>query len=170
MFSIGQHVICGNKGACTVEDITTLDITGVDKGKMYYILKPVYLSASTVYVPVDSGTVSMRNILTRDEAESLIQEIPRIEPLKITNEKFLEQDYKTCVKSNHCIELVKLIKTIYLRKQKRLETGRKETAVDSKYFKIAEEHLYGELALALEMDKREVYKYITEQLQGLNTL
>ena len=51
MFSIGQYVVCGNKGVCTVEQITTLDISGVDKAKMYYILKPVYASTSTVYVP-----------------------------------------------------------------------------------------------------------------------
>ena len=36
MFGIGQCVICGNKGVCTVENITTLDISGVDKAKKYY--------------------------------------------------------------------------------------------------------------------------------------
>jgi len=170
MFSVGQYVICGNKGACTVEDITTLDITGVDKGKMYYILKPVYISASTVYIPVDSAAVSMRSVLTKEEAERLIQEIPQIDALEITNEKLLEQNYKECMKANRCTELVKLIKTIYLRRQKRLETGRKETAVDSKYFRIAEDNLYGELALSLNMERKDVCKYITEQLQGLNTV
>ena len=42
MFSIGQYVSCGNKGVCTIENVTTLDISGVDKKKMYYILKPYY--------------------------------------------------------------------------------------------------------------------------------
>ena len=45
MFHIGQFVSCGNKGVCTVEKITTLDIAGVDKEKMYYILKPYYMPA-----------------------------------------------------------------------------------------------------------------------------
>ncbi len=168
MFSIGQYVICGNKGVCTVEDITTLDISGVDKAKKYYILKPKYVTASTVYVPVDSAMSSMRNILTKEEAQGLIKEIPEIPVLKIESEKLVEQEYKACMKSNCSREWVKLIKTIYLRNQKRLEAGRKETAVDSKYFRIAEENLYGELAVALEMERREVYNYIMEYLQGFS--
>lgn len=170
MFSIGQYVICGNKGVCTVEDITTLDISGVDKAKKYYILKPRYVTASTVYVPVDSAATSMRMILTKEEAEGLINSIPDIPVLDIKNEKLVEQDYKTCMKSNRCEEWVKLIKTIYARKQKRLQAGRKETAVDGKYFKIAEENLYGELAVALNMERDEVCDYISAQLQGFSTV
>lgn len=166
MFSIGQYVICGNKGVCTVEDITTLDISGVDKAKKYYILKPKYVASSTVYVPVDSAGNSMRNILTKEEAEALIRSIPNIPVLEIQNEKLVEQDYKACMKTNCSREWVKLVKTIYLRKQKRLEAGRKETAVDGKYFKIAEDNLYGELAVALKMERSAVGDYITEHLQG----
>ena len=170
MFGIGQCVVCGNKGVCTVENITTLDISGVDKAKKYYILKPKYVTASTVYVPVDSAAGSMRSVLTREEAEKLIQSIPQLPVLDIPNEKLAEQSYKACMKTNSCDELVKLIKTIYERKQKRLQAGRKETAVDSKYFKIAEENLYGELAVALEMERDEVCDYISAQLRGYSTV
>ncbi|MBQ9142060.1 MAG: CarD family transcriptional regulator [Lachnospiraceae bacterium] len=170
MFSIGQDVICGNKGVCTIEDITTLDISGVDKAKKYYILKPRYVTASTVYVPVDSAATSMRTILTKEEAESLISSIPEISVLDIKNEKLVEQEYKACMKTNSCDEWVRLIKTIYERKQKRLQAGRKETAVDSKYFKIAEDNLYGELAVALEMERSQICDYISAQLQGFSTV
>ena len=44
MFGIGDYVICGNKGVCEVENITTLNISGVDRGREYYILKPLYMS------------------------------------------------------------------------------------------------------------------------------
>lgn len=168
MFNVGQYVVCGNKGVCTVEDITTLDISGVDKAKKYYILKPRYVTASTVYVPVDSAGTSMREVLTKEEAQELIRSIPEIPIMEIKNEKLVEQDYKACMKSNCCKEWVKLIKTIYSRNQKRLEAGRKETAVDSKYFRIAEENLYGELAVALQMERSEVCNYITEHLQGFS--
>ena len=52
MYNIGEYVACGNKGACKIDQITTLDISGVDKDEKYYILKPVYSAASTVYIPV----------------------------------------------------------------------------------------------------------------------
>ena len=165
MFSIGQNVICGNKGVCTVEDIAVLDISGVDKAKKYYILKPLYIAASTVYVPVDSAFTSIRAVLTKEEAEELIHGIPDIPLLEIKNERLLEQDYKSCMKSNNCSEWLKLIKTIYERKQMRMQTGRKETAVDSKYFKIAEDILYGELSVALDIERNQVSQYIAERLK-----
>ena len=165
MFSIGQYVSCGNKGVCTIENVTTLDISGVDKKKMYYILKPYYMAASTVYVPVDSSATSIRPILTGEEARELLKKIPDIPMLTIQNEKFIEQDYKNAMKTNRCEEWVSVIKTIFARNQKRLQAGRKETAVDGRFFKLAEDNLYGELAVALEMTRSQVCEYISEYLQ-----
>lgn len=166
MFKIGEYVVCGNKGVCRVEDITTLDITGVDKERKYYILKPKYVSGSTVYVPVDSSRESMRKVLQPEEAKDLIGHIPDIPLLTFTDDKLSEQAYKECMKSNNCEELVKVIKTIYLRKQKRIQAGRKVTAVDAKYYHLAEESLYGELAVALDMSRDEVETYIAGEIDG----
>ncbi len=160
MFQIGDYVICSNKGVCEVENITVLNISGADKEKEYYILKPLYSAGSTVYVPVDSQKDhTMRKVLERTEAERLIGTIPEIPLLVITNDKMTEQMYKDCMKSNDCQELVKLIKTIHQRKQKRIQAGRKITAVDAKYFHLAEENLYGELAVALDLSREEVRLY-----------
>lgn len=165
VFEKGEYVVCGNKGVCSVEDITTLDISGVDKKREYYILKPVYMAGSTVYIPVDTAEESMRRVLSKEEADSLISGIPDIPLITITNDKLLEQVYRGCMKSNNCEEWIKIIKTIYLRKQKRLEAGRKVTAVDSKYFRLAEDNLYGELAISLGMSRGEVEHYITEEME-----
>ncbi len=164
VFEIGEYVVCGNKGVCVVEDVTKLNISDVDKEREYYILKPLYMAGSTVYVPVDSSEKSMRRVLKRDEAQELIKGIPDIPLLVITNEKLSEQMYRECIKTNDCQELIKIIKTIYMRKQKRIQAGRKVTAVDAKYFHMAEDSLYGELAVALEMPKDEVESYITREM------
>ena len=166
MFGIGDYVICGNKGICEVENITTLNISGVDREREYYILKPLYMSGSTVYVPVDSPKESMRKALRREEAERLIEAIPEIPLLVITNDRLSEQAYKDCIRTNGCEELVKLLKTIYTRKQKRLKDGRKVTAVDAKYFHMAEESLYGELAVALNISRKEVEDHIVGAING----
>lgn len=164
MFEKGAYVVCGSKGVCLVEDITTLNISGVDKERLYYILKPVYMAASTVYVPVDASKESIRPILSKEEAQALIRVIPQIPLITITNDKLLEQEYRGCMKSNSCEEWIKIIKTIYLRKQKRIEAGRKVTAVDAKYFRLAEDSLYGELAVALGMPREDVEEYITNEI------
>lgn len=164
MFKKGEYVVVGNKGVCVVDNVTTLDISGVDREREYYILKPVYVSGSTVYVPTDSAD-SMRRVLTRDEVTHLIQEIPQIPLINTVNDKLLEQEYKGCMKSNSCEEWVRIIKTIYLRKQKRQELGRRVTAVDAKYSRIAEDNLYGELAVVLNIPRAEVESYITSEIE-----
>jgi len=164
VFEKGEYVVAGNKGVCTVDDITTLNISGVDQEREYYILKPVYVPGSTVYLPVDTAEESMRRVLSKEAADALIAGIPEIPLLSTTNDKLLEQEYKGCMKTNSCEEWIKIIKTIYLRKQKRLEAGRKVTAVDAKYFRIAEDNLYGELAVALNIPKTEVETYITGEI------
>lgn len=166
MFGIGDYVICGNKGVCEVENITTLNISGVDREREYYILKPLYMNGSTVYVPVDSPKESMRKVLKREEAEELIRAIPEIPLLVITNDKLSEQTYKDCIRTNDCEDLVKIIKTIYTRKQKRMKAGRKVTAVDAKYFHMAEENLYGELAVSLDIRRQDVESYIADVIDG----
>ena len=130
VFQKGERVVCGSKGVCVVEEITTLDIAGVDKKREYYILKPLYLSSSTVYIPVDTAEGSMRKVLAHEEAENLIHRIPEIPLITIANDKLLEQEYKNCLKTSSCQDLIRIIKTIYLRKRAREEAGRKETAVD----------------------------------------
>ena len=133
---------------------------------MYYILKPLYMNGSTVYVPVDSAGESMRKVLEREEAQRLIAAIPDIPLLVISNDKLTEQTYRECIRTNDCQELVKIIKTIRQRKQKRIQAGRKVTAVDAKYFHIAEDNLYGELAVALDIDRNEVENYIADAIEG----
>ena len=43
----------------------------------------------------------------------------------------------------------------------------KETAVDARYFRIAEDQLYGELAVALDMSRENVESYINTSLQSV---
>ena len=170
VFQIGDYVVCSNKGVCAIENVTTLNISGVDKEKKYYILKPLYTSGSTVYVPVDSQKEPLlRKVIDRGEAEKLIESISEIPILVIPNDKMTEQVYKDCMKPIDCTELVRLIKTINLRKQKRIQAGKKVTAVDAKYIHLAEDNLYGELAVALDMTREQAKSHIEEAVDGMKT-
>lgn len=161
MFQKGEYVIYGNNGICLIQDITTLNIPGVDKDRQYYLLKPVYASGSTVYTPVDTAETSLRHALSKDEADSLIRSIPNIPLIPLTDEKTLEKTYKEYMRSNSCKAWVQLIKTIYLRKERRIMKGYKVTALDNRYFNLAETSLYGELSIALGKPRDEVKSYIS---------
>ncbi len=160
MYKKGEYIICGNNGVCQVEDITTLDLDGIDKQRKYYLLKPVFSNGSTVYRPVDMEDHTIRPALNKAQAEELISQIPAIDTINVIDEKTLEKTYKDLIHSCDPKSLVVLIKTIHLRKEKRLLKGFKVTALDSRYFKQAEDFLYGELAVALSIPKNEVKEYI----------
>ena len=160
MFQKGEYVIYGSNGICLVQDITTLNIPGVDKNRKYYLLKPVYMSGSTVYTPVDTAETSLRHALSKEEADSLIESIPDIPLITLSDEKTLGKTYKEYIRSNNCKAWVQLIKTIYLRKENRLMKGYKITALDNRYFNLAESSLYGELSIALGKSRDEVKSYI----------
>ncbi len=166
MFTSGDYVVCGNNGICQIQDITTLNISGVDKTRQYYILKPVFSSGSTVYTPVDTAENTLRKAMNKEEATAFIDSIPNTALIPLADEKTLERIYKEYIHQNSSEDWLKLIKTIYLRKEKRLSDGHKVTALDSRYFKLAEDFLYGELSVALDMSKDEVREHI---IQTMNT-
>ena len=47
----------------------------------------------------------------------------------------------------------------------RISEGKKSTSNDEKYFNIAEDKLYGELAISLGIDKKEVKEYIRSRVE-----
>ena len=165
MFEKGDYVVSGKNGVCRVEGIGEPDFMWVEKGRQYYFLQPVYSQGSKVYIPVDHGDALMRRALGKQEADELIASIPDIEVITITNDKTCEEKYKECLRKNECTECIRVLKTTYLRKEKRSRDGRKITSIDLKYRKLAEEQLYGEIALALEIPRADVEAYIVRQIE-----
>lgn len=165
MFAVGDRIIYGTKGVCCVESIGKLNAPGVMKDRIYYTLRPYYVKGTTIFTPVDNEKVVMRSALSKEEAMAVVDGIKDSEGLWFGDEKKRELAYKEAIQTCDCNELVKIIKTIYENKQTRLAAGKKVTATDERYFKAAEDSLYGELAISLEMTKEEVKKFIAKRVE-----
>ncbi len=163
-YEIGDFVSKPIVGICKIENIVYLSPQDKKINKLYYLMKPIEDEKEKIYVPVSNQNSRLRLCLTKEEAWSLIKRIPEIPTAWINNEKMREQKYKEAVKANNPEELVSIIKIIYQRKQKRLAEGKKCTAMDARYFQIAENLLYMELGTALEKSKQEVCKTIIEYI------
>lgn len=165
MFKVGEYIVYGHNGICKVEDITYLDMSGADKDRLYYVLLPVNTKGGKLYSPVDSSKIKTRKMLTSEEANQLIDEIPEIEQLWVTNDKLREEQYKEVVKGCDCRQWIRIIKTLHLRKQERLARGKRVTTLDEHYLKLAENQLYGELSVALGKQKSEMADFIAQRIQ-----
>lgn len=167
MFKIGDYIVYGNIGVCKVEKIGTLDTDGVPKDRIYYTLSPYYTKGSTIFTPADNKKVIMRYVISKKEAMELIDHIKDIDALWIEDEKSRTIQYKEALNKCDCIELVRIIKTIHSRKQLRIAEGKKVTMGDEKYYHMAEDSLYGELAIALNMEKEEAKDYVVQRVEQL---
>lgn len=164
MFEVGDYIVYGNSGVCVVDEITHMEMKGVDNQKLYYRLMPVENKGSKIFTPVDNTKVIMRKMLTKQEAEQLIDSVPGLEPVWVPNDKQREEIYKEVVRSCNPAEWFRIILTLYNRKQERIAQGRKITSMDERYFKQVENCLYSELALAMDCDREQVVEIIKERV------
>lgn len=170
MFQVGDYIVYGSMGVCKVENVGPIDIRELSKNKDYYTLVPVYSKGSKVFTPTDNNKVIMRPIIPKEEAMKLIDRIEEIDTIWLDDEKRREQVYKEALRKCDCEECIKIIKTLYQRKQLRIAAGKKATSSDTKYFEIAEECLYGELAISLQMKKDEVQEYIVKRVKVADSM
>ena len=167
MFSVNDYVVLGNHGVCVMKAIGRLDVGVAERGRLYYTLEPLYTQKNTIYTPVDSEKNSLRRAITREEALELIDRIPQVETVWVPDEKRREERYREIMRQNDCMGWMQIIKTLYLKKQKRLAEGRKNTARDELYLKLAEDFLYGEFAAALDVEKDEVEDLIGRRVREM---
>lgn len=161
MYEIGEKIIYGENGVCTVEKIAPLESGG---DKLYYYLTPL-IGSGTYFTPVDSKAF-MRPVMSREAAEAFIDSIPHIAPAICTDNRFNHVDafYKELFKQHTCEALVSIVKGLHNRMaQRKTKSSRAEIIM-----KRARDMLYGELATALGMEVAEVEEYISSRLDGRN--
>lgn len=160
MYSIGEYVVKAGNGVCEIRDIVKMSVPGEVVRKDFYLLIPYYDRSTKIYVSVDGHKNVIRPVMTEKAAWDLIEQLPQIEETWIENEKLREQKYKEAIRSCDPNELVGIIKNMYYRKQQRMAEGRKNTAVDERYFKMAEEILHSEIAFSIKKSRDELMQII----------
>lgn len=118
------------KDVCVVEEIKPKYLRDTD----YYVLSPLTDKSLKLQVPTTSNAI--RDLIKKEKIEEIIQSIPNIEVIK-SDAKTLEADYKLLMQNGTHEDLIKIIKTIYLRNKERLDNNKKTTDKDNYYFNQA---------------------------------
>jgi len=161
---MGDFIMYGRTGVCRVKEIRK------EQGHDFYALKPLYKNVD-ILTPV-GGKVFMRPVITKEEAQALIDQIPNIqaEPCERKALRELSDHYQAAIATHDCQDLFVLTMSIYAKKQAAQRQGKKFGAVDERFMKEGEDLLFGELAVALDITPQEVPKYIERRLKDLGTL
>ncbi|HNY00520.1 MAG TPA: CarD family transcriptional regulator [Oscillospiraceae bacterium] len=157
MFEVGDKIIYNENGVCTVADVGPIEMGSGDR--LYYTLSPM-VGTGTFYAPVDSK-VYMRSVMTKTEAETFIDSIPRIEPAVCHDVRFTHVDafYKEMFRKHTCEALVALLKGIYGQ-----ERANRSNRIDT-VTKRAKEILNGELSVATGIPYEKIEDYIQSRLE-----
>lgn len=163
MFKVNDYVVYGLTGVCQITDIRKDEYT-TDNEDQYYILNPVYNNNMTIKVPVNNQNILMRSIMTKDDVLALIEAMPEIETIWIDDDRQRNASFKAALRSGKNEEWVKLVKTLYQEKEARALNGKKLNKMDEEIFNTAENILYQEISIALNISPDEVESYIKDHI------
>ena len=165
MYEIGAMVFYGGEGVCRVEAVGPLEMSGASQGKEYYTLAPLYRTGR-VYTPVGREE-TMRPVLSRREAEELVRSIPSLaaDDCSRLSLRVLNEHYRDLIHTRTCEDMVRVIKSAYAKGAARRSRGAAPNQMDERYLKRAEELLYGELAVVLDIPREEVAGYIAAEAE-----
>lgn len=161
MLESGQ-IIMYRRDVCTVKEV----VKDYREGNDYYKLAPFYDESLMIHAPVEAVDSSSRQLLSREEIEDLIGRMPAIECVT-TDDRTLENVYKELYHSEKHEDLIRIIKTAYMRGEKKIEKGQKRSERDKEYFRKAEKALYNELAVVLGKSVPETRDYVVERVAAL---
>ena len=167
MFQPGELVVYGATGVCRVESIQQPEPHGAHQGKTCYLLKPLYQDG-VIYTPVENTKISIRPVMTREEANALIDQIPTMqaEACRAPTIQALTQHYQSVIHSGDRRDLIQLMMSVYAKQKQAEAQKRRLGMVDERYMKQAERLLYGELAAALDIPFDQVQPYIARRVEG----
>ena len=165
MFQINDTVLYGAEGVFKIAEVTEMDFKN---GKMdYFVLKSLHNEKATIFVPTKNEALmaKMRKVLSADEIYEMIKAMPEESPIWIDDENTRMKEYKEILLRGDHREIVKLIKALYLHRQKQKEIGKNLHKIDERFLKDAEKLLYDEFAYVLNIQPEQVLPFIHEQIQ-----
>ena len=164
MYKIGDVILYGTDGVCRVSEIAKRKFG--KETSQYYVLQSVYRESSVIYVPVGNEKLEakMRTILSRDEIDSLIESIPKVENIWIDNEPMRKIRYKEIITGGNRNELVQMVKTLRAHRSEQEKCGKKMHISDERFLKDGEKILNDEIAHVLNIRPEQVSPYILQKL------
>ena len=166
MFQVNDVIIYGVQGVCKITDVEEKAIGGVKK--TYFVLKPVNDEGATIFAPTDNAFVlkKMRRLLTKDEIHALIDAMRSENAVWVENENERKELYKHILAKGEHMELIKMIKAIYVHKKEREAEGKRLHMSDERFFKDAEQILYNEFQYVLDIgSKDDLMNYIFTRIE-----
>lgn len=164
-FQCGDQVVYGIHGVCQIVGIEQKLIDR--KTVEYYVLQPCGQTEATYYVPIhnEAAVAKMRKMLTASELNALLDSDEIQADCWITDENLRKDRYRKLIARADCAELISMIRSLHLHKQRQLAAGKKFHLCDENFLKDAQRLITGEVSQILKIKPDQVENYIRSHLE-----
>ena len=161
-----EDIVVNKKGqVCKVIDILDNYDVGLKKNT-YYVLVPYFNEKNDsikYYIPADSKGI-IRSALSKSEIINLIDRLPQIKEIWITNPKVRKTKFRELYDSGNPVEIFRLIKS-FEKKKKELEKENKFLSfTDESFLREIKTNIYNEFSVGLNITSNDVENFIFERL------
>lgn len=166
VFQVGELVVYGMNGVCRIAGTEKMKVGGAKAE--YYILKPVYRESATVYVPKENEQLlaKMRRVLSAEEIDRVLGTVPEEKVAWIEDPNERRETYAGILASGDRCLIVRMLRTLYLRRQELRSAGKQLRSGDDQLLRDAERLLHDEFALVLHIPQQEVPEYIRRKIMA----
>ena len=159
MFKVGEYLVY-RKDVCQVKEIKEKE------GMKYYLLVPINDDSLKIEVPVEDKDNALRKLISKEEIDRLLNEMSTIEVIDC-NDRMIELEYRNLLSSGNKEDIIKVIKTAYLRNKERIAKKKKISEKDSNYLEKAEKLLYSEFSVVLNLSIDATREYIINKVEAM---
>lgn len=167
MYRIDDMIVYARMGICQIKDIEKKAFSVKSSSESTcYVLKPIYDKTSTVFVPVDNEKLTgmMRNVMTKEEIDGLLENIKGKEDEWIENQHERNIKFREILSNGVRQDMLMMIRCIQAKKKDLDDKGKKLGSSDETTLKEAKREVNQEFAYALDIDQDGVGDYITSRI------
>lgn len=167
MFNVNEMIVYARSGICKIERIESKSFSVKNSMEnKCYVLKPIYDSSSTVYVPVDNDVLTsmMRNILTKQEIDELLFNVKDEVTDWVNDQRERTQKFRRILSGGITKDMLVMISSLVEKEKELAITGKKLCSSDDAVLKEAKREINQEFAYALGIELDGVEDYVVNSL------
>lgn len=166
-YNIGNYVVYCSKEICRIESKVKKCFNGFDETE-YFKLIPIRTKNSSYYIPCNNCESKVRNLLTKEEIYSLIDEMPEAETQWCEDKNTRKNIFNSVLRSDDYHQIISMMHTLYIQQENQRLKGKKLLAADERMMQDAEHLIHQEFAFVLGIEEDQIGNFITERIKSKN--
>ncbi len=162
MFKIGDYLVHRDHGICQIKSIQHIDY--VDKD--YFVMYGYNNDMTKIMVPCERVDEFCRELVSKDECLSLIDQIKDLDSDYIADNKKRKEECTRLLQSGHLIDLAHMMKMLFGFFEEKKANNKMIGTIDLSLFNEAKNKLYSEIQYVLNFNSfDEVDSFIKNRIE-----